>query len=76
MVVGTRADSDFASFPASQLQLPAYAVVNLAAEYRLSEQVSFFAHADNLFDKDYQEIFGYNTPGASAFGGLKFKLGS
>ncbi len=74
LVVGNREDNDFSAFPAERVRLGGYTVVNLAAEYELHKHVNIFAHADNLFDKDYQEVFGFNTPSATFYGGLKFGL--
>ena len=74
LVVGTRADNDFSAFPAKRIQLPVYALLNVAVEYKLNKTFSFFGRGDNIFDKDYQEIFGYNTPGATFYGGVKVGL--
>jgi vitamin B12 transporter len=69
--VGTRADIDYSSYPAAQVKMPGHAVANLAASYNLTKSFQIFGRVDNLFNADYEEIIGYGTPGASAFGGIK-----
>ncbi len=71
LYIGKRDDNDFASFPATRIQLDDYALVYLSGSYELSNHLSLFARIDNLFDKEYQEVLGFGTPGASAFGGVK-----
>jgi vitamin B12 transporter len=35
-----------------------------------------FARAENVLDQDYQEVFGFETPGLAAYGGIKVVLGA
>lgn len=65
---GSRLDYDF-SF--NKTVLMPYFLASLRASYDLSSRVKFFARVENLFDQDYEEIYGYETPGLSAFGGTK-----
>jgi vitamin B12 transporter len=51
-----------------------YTLVNLAASYNITKNLQAFGRVDNLFDKDYEEVSGYGTPGLSFFGGLKFSF--
>lgn len=55
----------------STKESPDYATVNLAAQYALSEMWSLWTSANNLLDKDYQEIAGYNTPGFNITAGIR-----
>ncbi len=48
-----------------------YFLVNLRASYQLDERVKLFARVDNLFNQFYEEVYGYGTPGLSAYGGTK-----
>ncbi|MBI4825575.1 MAG: TonB-dependent receptor [Nitrospirae bacterium] len=59
---------------ASVGHLGSYSLVNLSGGYRLRKDISFFARVDNLFDADYQTAGGYNTPGLSAYAGVKFEM--
>jgi vitamin B12 transporter len=33
-----------------------------------------FARVNNLLDKQYQEVFGFGSPGVSGFGGIEFSF--
>lgn len=52
-----------------------YWLVTAAASYKLEPGVELFGRVENLFDSDYEEIFGYNTPGIAAYAGVRFTLG-
>jgi vitamin B12 transporter len=52
--------------------LGAYALVNLTTRYALTRALSLEGRLDNLFDKKYETIRGYNTPGFTAFAGLRY----
>ncbi len=60
---GARYDLDFAEFPARRVTLRDYVLLHLAARYRFSTHLSAFVRADNLGDADYEDVFGYATPG-------------
>ncbi|GAA0718901.1 TonB-dependent receptor domain-containing protein [Dokdonella soli] len=49
------------------VELPAYAIVNLRARYTLSPAWSLSARLENLADRNYELVHGYNTPGRSGF---------
>lgn len=51
--------------------LDKYTVVNIGGSYKFTDKLEGFARIENLFDKKYQEVYGYNTPGRGAFAGLK-----
>ena len=44
---------------------------NLAVNYALDAHATLFAHADNLFNKQYEEPLGWLQPGLSVYGGVK-----
>jgi len=67
--VGNRDDIDFSS--SQRIILKNYSLLNLAASYRLLNLVEIFGRVENLFDTDYEEVFGYGTAGLSAYGGIK-----
>lgn len=71
VVVGERDDLNFSSFPFNRVTLPGYSVVNLAGSYDVNQYLKAFLRIDNLFDKEYQEVFGFGTSGVSAFGGIR-----
>ena len=59
--------------PDGGAQLPAYALVNLTARYRLLKSVELYGRVDNLFDRDYQTATGYNQPPRGIFAGVRWQ---
>ncbi len=53
--------------PANQVRLTGYALLNLRAEWTLSRDWRLAARAENILDKDYETVAGYNTLGRSVF---------
>ncbi len=49
------------------VQLPGYAIVNLRLRRTLGPDWALSARLENLGDRDYELVRGYNTPGRSAF---------
>ena len=68
---GPNLDTDFSQFPAVNVTLPAYTVVNAGLNYQLSDQVEVYGRVQNLFDTKYQEVYGYNTQGRTFYAGAK-----
>jgi vitamin B12 transporter len=54
-------------------RLPGYGYVNLLADYRVSKQWSLFGRWNNVFDKDYDLLKGYDTPGSNVFVGVRYQ---
>ncbi|WP_417275330.1 TonB-dependent receptor plug domain-containing protein [Celeribacter halophilus] len=48
-----------------------YTLFNASLSYDLTDTVQLYLRADNLTDEDYETVGGYNTPGRSAYLGLK-----
>lgn len=53
-------------------KLPGYAILNLTAAYRFTDNWSIFARANNVFDKDYELVRDYATPVANFFVGIRY----
>lgn len=51
--------------------LDPYIRVDLNASYQAHEHLEIFGRVENLFDADYEERTGYNTPGLSAYAGIR-----
>ena len=47
---------------------------DLSAVFRPSDNISISARMENLSDKDYQQIFGYGTPGRSGYVGVTYSF--
>ena len=52
--------------------LGGYTLVNLQLSYQLEHDLSLFARANNLFDRQYALVRDYATPGANLFIGLRY----
>ncbi|WP_447599356.1 TonB-dependent receptor [Nitrospira sp. Nam80] len=50
---------------------PGFDVWNLSATYDINKQVQGYLRVDNLFDRRYEEILYFGTPGRSIFGGVR-----
>ncbi len=48
-----------------------YVLVNIGGSFKFNDKVEAYTRIENLFDEKYEEVFGYNTPGRTAFIGLK-----
>ncbi len=51
-----------------------YTLVDLRASYPINETLEVFGRVENAFDKDYQTILNYGTPGRGAFVGLRARF--
>lgn len=73
---GDRADDSFLLDPpfVQRVTLDAYTLVNIAASYELSREVTVYARLENALDEDYQNVYGYNTPGVGGFFGVRVGL--
>ena len=52
-----------------------YGVWNAGASWRVSRQLELFGRVENLFDRRYEEIFGFPALGRGAFGGVRVAAG-
>ena len=69
LYTGDRKDIDYAAY--ETLTLDSYVLAGLRAEYDVRENLTVFGRVENLFDEEYEEVFGYGTPGRAAYGGVK-----
>ena len=60
--------------PANLVKMGGYAVLNLTAEWTMTPGWTFFARADNVFDKNYELAAGFGTGGATVFAGVRAVL--
>ena len=56
------------SYP--DVNIPGYAIANLAGSYTVTKNIKLFSRIDNLLNKHYQEVYGYGTSGLAGFGGV------
>jgi vitamin B12 transporter len=69
---GTR--SDFGT--AGVEELPAYTLLNAAAQVGLGSGVTVIGRLDNLTDRRHQDVWGYGTAGFSGYAGLRYEWGA
>lgn len=51
--------------------LDEFVLVNLNAEYSLTDRIALFGRIENLVDEDYEEVFSFQAAGRAAYGGLR-----
>ena len=77
-LTGKRTDTyyDPTTFVASEVNLKAYALWNLYAEFALlKKKLNLFLDAKNLTNKkNYYEIYGYSVQGLNVTGGIRLKI--
>ena len=56
------------------LVLDAYAIFNLATQFEIEKDLVFEGRIENLFDKQYEHVYGFNTPGVSMYAGFRYQL--
>jgi len=59
-------------FARQRVTLDSYTLVGIAGSWRLDRNLALFARAENVFDDDYQDVFGFETPGAAAYFGIRY----
>ena len=50
-------------FASTQRRMPSYSLVDIATSYPLTSQLTVRGRIANLFDKDYETVYGYQTAG-------------
>jgi vitamin B12 transporter len=67
---GVRTDSDFLGLGLTSN--PGYALFNIATHYDVGYGVTFYARAQNLFNKQYQDALGYPALGRDVHAGVRY----
>lgn len=63
------------NFAEEEVTLDPYSIFNLYGEYKLQNQpFTIFSDVRNLFNAEFTEIYGYNTTGFAATGGVRFQF--
>ncbi len=79
--VGEREDRDFATFPATPVTLPADFLIDLSLDVRVADAVgrrpglAITIRGENLTNRGYQEVFGFDAPGRGVYLGGRLELG-
>jgi vitamin B12 transporter len=71
---GDRTDENFNTFPATNVTLKHYNLVDAHLQYAANTHISLFADLKNLFDEKYTEWLGYNTRGFNFMAGIRYQV--
>ncbi len=69
-LVGVRVRSDTRSNNTGTQTADAFTVVRAALSYKVNKNLKVTARGENLFDEQYEEIFGFGTAGISGYAGF------
>jgi vitamin B12 transporter len=72
--IGQRNDMDFNTFPAAEVKLASFTLVNLAVSYDITRNINLFGKLVNMLDTPYETVKGYGAPRISAYGGLRLAI--
>lgn len=73
--VGDRLDSDFSTFPAAEVKLNAFSLINFNFSHTLLEQkLKIFMNVDNLLNENFVEVLGFTTRGRNVSLGFNLTL--
>ena len=74
---GTSTDIFFPPFPLPPeiVSLDSFWLLDLTASYDINRNTNIFVRALNLLDEDYEQVYGYRTPGRSAYVGIRVSFG-
>jgi len=71
---GKQEDDDFSVFPANRIKLDAYTLVNLTTSYEVTGKITVTGRIENLFDKTYENVYAFASPGIGAYLGVRMNL--
>ena len=72
--VGEQYDNDFSAFPANRVTLDSYQLVHGGLDFQVSPRARIYLQMENALDMDFEDVFGYRTPGRRAMLGCTLRL--
>lgn len=69
--LGVDPNFGFTTFTPERVKLDDYLLITAATSYKVQPGVEVFGRVENLANQKYQEVFGYNTPGATVYAGVR-----
>ena len=74
---GTRQDAFFPPWPNPMeiVTLDNHWLLDLTAQFDVSDAARLFMRASNLLDTEYEQVYGYRTPGRAAYAGIQVSFG-
>ena len=72
---GEQVDDYFPPFPLprERVYLDAFTLVGLSGQYHLNDSITLDAGLENATDEDYEQVFGYRSPGIGGHLGVRFR---
>ncbi len=61
--LGTRYDTDFGTYPSQKVKMGGVSLWDIAVSYPVTSHLTVRGKIANLFDKDYETAYGYQTAG-------------
>lgn len=73
---GAQDDFHFPPVPPyrERVKLDEFALLSVAASYRLAAGLTVFARVENALGENYEEVFGFATPGRAIYAGLRYRF--
>ncbi|MBL8568247.1 MAG: TonB-dependent receptor [Phreatobacter sp.] len=72
---GNMRDTFFGPAGSSDVRLGAYTLVGAQISHDLTRNATIYLRGENLFGQRFQEVYGYQGPGAAVYGGLRVRFG-
>lgn len=72
--VGERDDRDFATFPATTVELDDFVTVDVALTWHGPRGFDLFLRGEDLFSGNSEEVFGFATPGQTLRAGFEYRM--
>ncbi|MFP6807460.1 MAG: TonB-dependent receptor [Pseudomonadales bacterium] len=72
---GSQEDDFFPPFPPYQerVGLDSYTLVSISSSYQVNRNIELTLQLENAFDDNYEEVFGYASPGLAVYGGVRMR---
>ena len=61
--LGTRYDTDFGAYPSEKVKMGGVSLWDVVVSYPVTSHLTVRGKIANLFDKDYETVYGYQTAG-------------
>lgn len=72
--VGDREDITFVGFSSQRVVNDSYIVCDLNASFKVNDTLSVYGKITNIFDENYEDVYGYGTEGTGYFAGCKISV--
>ena len=73
--VGSRDDVNWSGFPGTRVRNDSFFIVDAAVSYEITlrrfvDKIRLFSRVDNLLNREYEDVFGFSSPGFSMISGV------